>query len=385
VRNYNGSAWSVPAITGVSSADLINVASYKSRLWFVQKDSTKAWYLGTSSIAGAATSLELGDKFTRGGKLVAIGSVSRDAGNGAQNVICFVSSKGEIVVYEGSDPADPINWSLVGIYLAAAPIGTRCLARIDGDLAILTERGIVSAKQIATQGQAAAERTAITGNIDLGIIDDFAAYGGNTGWQIVVHPRTRQAIVNVPKSVATATQYAMNVQTGGWCTYGRYSSPLNATCWGVLNEKLYFGNSTGTVYEAERGYQDNGASITAELKTSFQAYGKGGLFRMSVIRPVFTSGGPITPAVRINTDYADDKPMSADEYPGASGAAGSLWGAALWGTGIWGSMNIPYADWLAVQGIGTTGSIHMVTRTDGFTAKLNAFDLRFERARELAL
>jgi hypothetical protein len=99
---------------GVTSSDLINVASYKSRLWFVEKDSTKAWYLGVSSISGAATSLELGDKFRRGGKLLLIGAISRDAGNGAQDVICFVSSKGEIVIFQGSDPADANNWSQVG-------------------------------------------------------------------------------------------------------------------------------------------------------------------------------------------------------------------------------------------------------------------------------
>lgn len=385
VRNYDGTTWTTPAITGVTSSNLINVASYKSRLWFVEKDSTKAWYLGTGSIAGAATSLELGDKFRHGGKLLLIGAVSRDAGSGAQDVICFVSSKGEIAIFQGSDPADANTWSLVGLYNTAAPIGNRALGKIDGDIGLLTERGVVSIKQVAVTGQATAERTAITGNIDPGIIDDFRAYGVNTGWEILVHPRTRQAIVNVPKTSSTATQYAMNIQTGAWCTYGRYSSPLNATCWGVLNEKLYFGTAGGTVYEAERGSQDNGAAITAEMKTSFQAYASGALFNIVMARPLFTAGGEIIPAVRVNVDYGNDQPMSTDEYPGVSGGLGAIWGVDLWGTGIWGSGGTPYASWLAVSGIGTTASLHMVTRTNGFTAKLNAFDIKMERARSMAL
>jgi hypothetical protein len=385
VRNYDGTTWTTPSITGVTSADLINVASYKSRLWFVEQDSTKAWYLGTSSIAGAATSLELGDKFRMGGKLLLIGAVSRDAGSGAQDVICFISSKGEIAIFQGGDPADDTTWSQVGLYMAAAPIGNRALAKIDGDLGLLTERGVVSIKQVAATGQASAERTSITGKIDQGIIDDFRAYGVNMGWEMLVHPRSRQAIVNVPKSAAVATQYAMNIQTGAWCTYGRYASPLNATCWGVLNEKLYFGTAGGTVFEAERGYQDNGAAITAEMKTSFQSYGSGALFSMSMVRPIFTAGGPVTPAIRVNTDYANSQPMATDEYPGVSGSSGSIWGVALWGMGIWGSVGTPYANWLATQGIGTTASLHMVVRPNGFPVKLNAFDLKFERARGLAL
>ncbi len=385
VRNYDGTTWTSPAITGVTPADLINVASYKSRLWFVEKDSTKAWYLGTSSIAGAATSLEMGDKFRRGGKLVLIGAISRDAGSGAQDVICFVSSKGEFAIFEGSDPADADTWRQVGLYMSAPPIGNRALAKIDGDLGILTERGLVSMKQIATTGQATAERTSITGNIDQGILDDFAAYGANTGWEVIVHPRTRQAIINVPKTAATATQYAMNIQTGAWCTYGRYASPLNATCWGMLNEKLYFGTSAGTVYEAERGSQDNGAAITAEMKTSFQAYSNGALFRMSMVRPLFTSGGSITPAIRVNVDYGNDQPMSTDEYPGVSGGVGAIWGTDLWGTGIWGSSGTPYADWLAASGIGTHASLHMVIRPNGFEVKHNDFDIKFERGQGMAL
>lgn len=385
VMNYSGAAWTTPAITNVASSDLINVASYKSRLWFVEKDSTRAWYLGVSSIAGAATSLELGDKFRQGGKLQLIGAISRDAGNGAQDVICFISSKGEIAVFQGGDPADVNTWLQVGLYMAAPPVGHRALVKIDGDLGLLTERGIVSLKQVAATGQASAERTAITGNIDQGIIDDFAAYGGNTGWEMIVHPRTRQAIVNVPKTSSTATQWAMNIQTGAWGTYGRYASPLNATCWGILNESLYFGTAGGTVYQAERGYQDAGAAITAQIKTSFQPYARGQLFSNSLIRPLFTAGGRIIPAVRINVDYQNDTPLTADEYPGTSGGTGAVWDVALWDTGVWGDSDQLYADWIAAPGIGTTASINMVTRTNGITAKLNAFDAKYERAKALAL
>ena len=72
VRNYNGATWSTPTITGVTSSDLIQVCVHKKRLWFVQKESTKAWYLATEAISGTVTAFELGSHFDLGGHLVAM-------------------------------------------------------------------------------------------------------------------------------------------------------------------------------------------------------------------------------------------------------------------------------------------------------------------------
>lgn len=378
VLNYDGTTWTTPAITNVTSSTLINVASHKTRLWFVKTGTTEAWYLGTSSISGAATKFDLGDKFRRGGKLQLIGALSQDSGDGLDDVLCFVSSNGEIVVYQGGNPDDANDWSLVGVYRAAPPIGNRALIRVGGDLGLLTERGIISVRQLMQEGQASAERTSITSKIDPGIISAFASYGTNTGWEMIVHDRTRQALVNIPKSSSTAFQYALNIQTGAWSTYGLYASPLNATCWGVYNGELYFGTASGIVYHAENGYQDNGAAVTCSWKPAFQKWGKGGLFRMSLIQPVFISGGRINPAVRVNVDYRDDLPLTSDEYPADAGAAGSLWGSSLWGTATWGSSNVPYADWINADGIGTAATINMVIRPNGIPAKLSETNVRIE-------
>jgi hypothetical protein len=388
VVNYDGTSWTTPAITGVDPADLINVAVFKKRLWFVEQNSTKAWCLGVSSIAGAATALQLGDDFQQGGKLMLIGTLSRDAGNGAPDVICFISSKGEIVAYQGSDPADADTWSQIGRYMAAPPVGNRSLIRVDGDLGLLTSKGVLSLRQVAAGGLSASDRGAITGNIDEGIIEDVASYGGLTGWEMIVHPPTRQLIINVPltNNAATATQYAMNTQTGGWCTYGRYASPMNATCWGIFNDDLYFGTAAGTVYQAANGYQDAGAEITAQLKTSFQNVGgRGKVERFTLVKPMFTAGGQVLPAIRINVDFRNDTPMSTDEFPGTSGSAGAVWDTALWDAGIWGDADQPYGDWIAAQGIGDVCAINMIVRPSGMTVKLNAFSIRYEDARGVSL
>ncbi len=385
-RNFDGASWTTPAVTGVSGANLIGITSYGSRLWFIEKGSTKAWYLGTSSIAGAATGFELGDKFHKGGKLQAITTVSRDGGSGTADLICFVSSAGEVVAFHGTDPADVTSWGIDGRYMSAPPVGNRATVRIDADAGLLTERGIVSMKQLMGAGWSAAERTAITSNIDQGVIDDFASYGANIGWEMIVHPRTRQAIVNVPTNANAATQYAMNTQTGAWCTYGRFASSLNALCWGVFNEGLYFGKADGTVAQAERGSQDNGGQITCELKTSFQNYGSAGTGkRMQFVRPQFTAASSVRVAIKADVDYRNSTPMTTDQYPAVGSATGGLWDEGLWDSAIWGDSNTPFADWLPISGLGTTAALHMVIRPNGTPVKLQAFDLKYEVTKGFAL
>ncbi|MEQ1652155.1 MAG: hypothetical protein ABL897_06690, partial [Hyphomicrobium sp.] len=67
VRNYDGTTWTAPAITNVTSGNLINVAVHMSRLWFTEKNTLKVWYLPTGAIAGAATSIDFGPLSRLGG------------------------------------------------------------------------------------------------------------------------------------------------------------------------------------------------------------------------------------------------------------------------------------------------------------------------------
>jgi hypothetical protein len=386
VRNYDGTSWTTPAITGVTSSTLNFPILHKSRLWFVQNNSTKAWYLPTSSIAGAASPFELGERFTDGGKLIAIGAVSRDGGSGSDDYLAFVSSHGQIAVFQGDDPSSANTWALVGVYDGAPPIGNRSTANIGGDLAIITDSAVVSTRQLMSGGQATAQRQAITNRIDQGIIEAFASYGALVGWSMVSYPRTRLALINVPTSATTAFQFVVNVQTGAWCTYGKNASPLNATCWGTFNEDPYFGKSDGTVYRAETGFSDGTAGITWRVKSSFQTYGKsGGVSRMTMIRPLFTAGGQVVPAIRMNVDYRNDQPLTTDEFPLPSGAQGGVWDVSEWDVGMWGDNAAPYNNWYAATGIGTTASVDMLGQSNGIQVILNAWDLKYEVGQRVAL
>src|SRR3546814_4932486 len=101
---------------------------YKSRLWFAQKDSMTAWYMDNAdSIGGTAEPFPLGGVFGLGGSLL-FGSAwsidsSSDSGLSEQNI--FVSTEGEVAVYQGSDPGEAATWSKVGVYRIGKPLGAR--------------------------------------------------------------------------------------------------------------------------------------------------------------------------------------------------------------------------------------------------------------------
>lgn len=373
VRNYNGSAWSTPAITGSglsSSALFINVAVWKNRLWFVEKDTLNAWYLPVNSIAGTAVKQSLAAQASLGGSLTAIGTISRgDAGDGADDYIAFLTSQGQVIVYQGTDPTSANTYALVGIYRTGYPIGRRCFVDVGGDLGIVNSDGIISLNQLMAEGREAAQRKAISDKIQLLFNDYVRTYGSNPGWQVVVYPKGNMLIVNVPISTTQFNQLVMNTKTGAWCQF----IGLNGFSFGLLSNDLYFGSTAGVVYKADTGYQDNGGVITGSILTSWNYFkAKGSQKLASMARPIIETNG--SPAIQfiINSDYsviAPSGPISASA-PGSS-----LWGTAVWGSGQWGGDSTIVNQWVAGQGLGTALAANMAITTNGASVRLNSIDV----------
>jgi len=93
---YDGTTWSTPSITGVTDNDLSNITLFKNRIWFIQKNTLKAWYLPTSSIGGAAQYTDMSSVCRFGGRLVDLDTWTIDAGYGVDDNLAFITSQGEI-------------------------------------------------------------------------------------------------------------------------------------------------------------------------------------------------------------------------------------------------------------------------------------------------
>jgi len=370
VLNYDGSAWSEPVISGVTSANLIYPCIHKGRLWFVENNTTNAWYLPSASIAGAASKQALGQFYRLGGKLVAIGSLSRDSGDGVDDYLAFLSSRGEVAIYQGTDPNSIDTWALVGVYYIGYPIGGRPMIKIGGDQAVITSDGVVSLMKMMELDRAAADRAEITNKIQNLFNRAVLAYQGNFGWQGTVYPQGTQVLINIPVNTQQYEQYVMNTITGSWCRY----TNMNAVTWGLMGDDLYFGDANGTVYLADSGFQDNGGVISGQFRTAwnyFKSRGRNKLFQL--YRPIVQTNGTPSVSLAMNTDFQAMDPSTAAAIGGVNQ---SLWGVDSWGTATWSGDGAVTALWEAAGNIGYCGAIVLKVQSNGQSFIVNSFDVQ---------
>jgi hypothetical protein len=321
---------SAVAITNVDTRDLTQVWSFKERLFFAEKGTQSAWYLPTESIGGAASELDLGSVFRRGGTISFGGAWSLDAGDGIDDVCVFVSSGGEIAVYEGNNPGSAATWALAGVYDIGEPLDKHANFRAGGDLAILTEDGIVS-----VAGALRKDRAALQGDATTFPIQDE--------WQVAVQRRAgsfpisatlwqsgAMLLVGVPAAAGGTPQaFIANARTGAWSRFTGW----DVRCGTVSNDRLYFGSDDGAVYRAYSGGTDDGVQYSGVYIPKAQGGNDGLLKIASRIAVSARSGRAFELTARAFGDYA----VGEITAPAPLGAGdGTRWGSIVWGAFVWG-------------------------------------------------
>jgi hypothetical protein len=375
VRNYDGSSWTTPTITasGTSSAAFINVNVFKQRLYFIEKNTLKAWYLPASSISGTANPLDFTGIFKMGGYLVAMGTISIDGGNGPDDYAAFLTSEGEVAVYQGTDPSSSTTWAIVGRYQIGRPIGRRCLIQVGGDLGVITEDGFVPLSVAIRLERAQQQTVSISQNIRNAVQEAVRLYKGNFGWEAIGYPLGGYALFNIPKAEnSVAEQYVMNIATKAWCKF----TGMNANCWALYNGRLYFGANDGKVYLADDGFSDAGSDRPANVKTAFTYCGqRGRIKQFKMARALVASDGVVTPALEINTDFADLYPTAS---PSAGASSGPFWDQEYWDMAYWGSASEVQTKYTAVRGNGDCAAIRWRANDSAADITISAFDLLYE-------
>ena len=335
----------------------------------------RAWYLGLAAIGGPAVLFDLGGIFRLGGSLIAGATWAIDANSGIYESCVFITSEGEVAVYDGAYPGDPA-WALKGVYKVSRPLGKRCLMKAGGDLAILTEDGIVPMSKVQTLDQIALQNTAITLPIAPAWRNAVLARKGMTGWQIVLWPLESMGIVNLPKTdQSDKTQFIVNARTGAWARYLGW----DAICFAVFNNNLYYGTSDGRVMQAEIGSSDNGLPYTWTMFPSFSDLGSQATRKqIRMARPLFQSNYSILPQITIKVDFDTDIPP----YPSNVAAlSGPQWGTAVWGIDTWPYPLTTQTNWISAPGFGTVVSPVMQGTFNGSAdadIRISAIELLFE-------
>jgi hypothetical protein len=376
-RAFDGSSWSTPSISGGTSSTFINVTAHKDRLWYVEKDTTKAWYLNTGSISGTATSVQLGPAFTKGGFLVAAATMTRDGGSGSDDFLCFISSQGQCAVYSGTDPSSSTTWSQVGVFDLGAPIGYRCFTKVGADLALINIDGVLPVSAALGLDISAQKQVAMSVNINDAMNTAAQSYKSNFGWQLISYPKGTLAILNVPITAGVLQyQYVMNTITKAWCRF----KGMNANCWAIFNDNLYFGGNAGVVYRADNGGTDGGTAIDAEGQTAYNYFGDRARTKLYLgLQPLITTDSSSRPALGVSTDFKDNATLGT---PSAVTSSSALYDSAVYDTDVYAQEDRSISDWTSVAGMGRCASVHFrasKNSTSDATMELNGFNMIFQR------
>lgn len=350
MRVYDGTTWtainnaSVPALTGVATSTLDYVTIHKKRLWFVQEGSMSLWYLPVDSIAGAAVHFPVGGLFAKGGRVVAIGSWTLDSGAGPDDYFVILTSNGEMAVYAGTDPASSSTWALVGVYFVGTPVGNRPLAKLGGDLLILTRLGVFPASHFV-QSTVVDRAKAINFKVQSAFLQYMEEYSGNVGWGMTVFPQGNALIINIPVSAGglVSHQLVMNLTTKAWCRFTGW----NATSFAMLGNDLFFASSNRTA-RCWAGSSDDGVAIQGDCIQAYNSMGYPMQSQVNMVRPHLSMGGAATVQYAIDADFQLVGDPSLITYTNPSGVG--VWDSSLWDVATWvGSDQNLKPTWLSVQ------------------------------------
>lgn len=368
LHGYDGTNWWTDGdgthdITGVDSSTLIGINIFKSRVWLTQAGTAKAWYLPLLSIAGAATSFDFTSLFYLGGYLMGMTTWTVDNAAGLQEYAVFVSSEGEVLVYQGYDPASSSTFALAAHFRIGRPIGRRFFAKVGADVVLLTADGAVPLSQSLLTDRSAVN-IALSDKIINLITGDVSSYSSNFGWEIILHPIGNKLIVNVPETENSRQyQYVMNTINKSWCTFGqKYSySAWNANCFELFSDKLYYGSNNKYIFQADTGTEDATDNINMTPITStatpaysyFKSKGQEKLFGMA--RPILKINGTLQVALSFNVDFNTAPPNF--NYATVSTSSSSPWDTSPWDVTSWGGDAQILKDWQTINGIGFAGSL----------------------------
>ena len=361
-------------ITGVNSNTFINVNLFKNRLYFTEKDSMNCWYLPVNSIGGAASPLYFGSIARNGGYLQAMGTWTLDAGQGADDYAVFVTSMGEVIVYNGTDPSNADTWVLKGVWQLGQTFSRRCFFKWAGDILLLTQDGLVPLAS-ALQSSRLDPRINITDKIYYAVSQAATTYYANFGWQVNYFASENMLILNIPIDGGTQ-QFVMHTITKSW---GQFTG-IPANCWETSGSNGMFFGGDGYVAQFYTSSSDAGSNIVATAQQAYSYFDSvGQLKRFTLVRPILqTDNGLPTVLCGISTDF-DTVPLTSQIAFNPSALDIGVWDTGLWDDTNWGGNLVVTKFWQGVTGTGFAGSINLNVASQGIDFHWASTDYVMER------
>lgn len=364
IYSESGASWSVVAqgagateIDGVAPSRFVFVSVFKGRVWFVERDSANAWYLPTGQIYGAATKFPLGGVFRDGGTLVGLWNWTYDGGAGLDDSLVALSTGGDVLVYQGTDPSSASTFGLKGVWqVGATPGGRRIGSTYGGELLLLSRQGLVPMSRLVVGSSGTLEyATAKIANL---ISELMATKADEVAWGVVQVPDDNALMLLVPQGTDTdSLQLVQARASGGWFSYR--SLPAHSAC--PWEGQLWFGTEDGRVC-VHTGYvddvkiaDDTYSEIDWSLITAPSTLGSPRQKRVGLIRPLIraeAAGSSFEARARYRYDLDELDPVAV-VIEGGSGT----WDTAVWDEDVWGGATLPTQEFRGGTGVGVEVAI----------------------------
>ena len=394
---YNGTGTTTNIVasggpaTGLSS--LVNVASYRERLYFIEKNSMTMWYHKTIRQT-FTTGTPLLDSYDfqyvmrRGGYLLFTGTYTNLKNVTAQDLFMAISSEGEIVMYSGTSP-DDTAWSLVAHFIIGKPLGPKAFIRINNDVWIITQQGIVPVSALfEIDPEQALNIVSLKVNP---IITQYATQVPfSEMWNGFFWPAGRRVYIQIPDSDNSASFLVYAIDTKSWSQFSLYTNQHSVASCKFLNLPFY-ASSTGLIYKGETGYADavdlsgNGQSIRFSGRTAFSFYGARGNYKaFKDIRPIIKGKRGITINLGLDTDFKRQPVVTTVTTPASQFTGWSTPSSVSGDSGFtpWGSpwsADVEYIfDRFAVKGQGHCAAVRFGGSIKNTSLQFLGFEIRYD-------
>lgn len=281
------------AAEGPDPAECDGILSHHDRIYLWKTGGDLEFLVGdVGAVQGPMSRFNLGTLGNITGSIKCAVSLTLDAGHGMNDVLCIITTTGQMVIYEGLDPTDEQDWRLTARIEGAAPVGPRAFCQIGADAWMLTAQGPVSI------GQAVRESVlALVSDLARPVADDIAAAveEGAAEWQMFMARDGSMVVIN-RYSGGTARQFIYYMDSKAWAT-----ADYPARDWHNLGGRPQITGTDGRLGAMAR----NGSTeaITARWTSSW--FSAGSSASVTWIEPVIRAAGPMTVRAVVLSDNND--------------------------------------------------------------------------------
>lgn len=344
-------------IKGLDPTLVSNIYSHGNRLWLVKKNSMESYYMPLDAIGGEAKVFLVGANFTRGGSLLSLMRWSSDTGKGIDDRLIFITNRGEIASYSGTDPSTAETFGLDAVFFLAPPLGDRGVTDYGGDILVLSRRGLMPASTLlygttVEQMHGGVLSRRVNHRIQ-NLTDQWQALPFPP--EVYVHADLQWITINIwDNDLKKPTQLVMNLLNGSW---GRFDYPVRTLR--TINSVTYMGTDDGRVLAiTKNGYRDeldadgeNGQPIEGWMMGAYTYLEDPNSNKHAqMIQPVFQAEVKPSFRLRVLPDFRTD--AYAVPVPPGLAVENAKWDKSKWDLANWAGLENVYRPWLSANVLG---------------------------------